>query len=121
MKALVSTATKKTERVFLVGVELKSRPAWDVRDSLDELATNLTAAFEAAAKGQLESVLKALEGVRTRLVAMLQQQAGDEIGEPASSTESPARPTETASPEIPAEDSSVPSTPLANRKRGQLF
>ncbi|MDB6121767.1 MAG: hflX [Pedosphaera sp.] len=38
MKALISTATKKTERVFLVGVELKSRTALDTRDSLDELS-----------------------------------------------------------------------------------
>ncbi len=39
MKALYSTAQNlKTERVFLVGVELKSRTAFDVRDSLDELA-----------------------------------------------------------------------------------
>lgn len=28
---------KKTERVFLVGVELKSRNAWEIRESLDEL------------------------------------------------------------------------------------
>ncbi|MHB8523731.1 MAG: GTPase HflX [Limisphaerales bacterium] len=38
MKALISTATKRTERVFLIGAELKTRTAWDVRDSLDELA-----------------------------------------------------------------------------------
>jgi GTPase len=39
LKALVSTAKNKpTERVFLVGVELKSRTTWEVRDSLDELA-----------------------------------------------------------------------------------
>src|SRR5207244_3701288 len=37
-------ATKKTERVFLVGVELKNRPAWNVRDSLDELAQLATTA-----------------------------------------------------------------------------
>ncbi|MFM8357534.1 MAG: GTPase HflX [Verrucomicrobiota bacterium] len=37
MKALIETADRKVERAFLVGVELKSRPAWDVRDSLDEL------------------------------------------------------------------------------------
>ncbi|MEW6303909.1 MAG: GTPase HflX [Verrucomicrobiota bacterium] len=37
MKALVSTVQKKTERVFLVGVELKSRAAWEVDDSLGEL------------------------------------------------------------------------------------
>ena len=38
VKALLDTADKKTERAFLIGVELKSRSAWDVRDSLDELA-----------------------------------------------------------------------------------
>ena len=41
MKALISTADKRTERVFLVGAEFKSRAAWEVRDSLDEL-TQLT-------------------------------------------------------------------------------
>ena len=41
MKALISTADKQTERVFLVGAEFKSRAAWEVRDSLDEL-TQLT-------------------------------------------------------------------------------
>jgi GTPase len=38
LKALISTATKRTERVFLVGVELKARSALDTRDSLDELS-----------------------------------------------------------------------------------
>ena len=38
MKALISTATKRTERVFLVGVQLKSRNHWQVDESLDELA-----------------------------------------------------------------------------------
>jgi len=38
LKALISTATKRTERVFLVGLELKSRLAGDLRDSLGELA-----------------------------------------------------------------------------------
>lgn len=38
MKALYSTATKRTERVFLVGVELKSRSALDTRESMDELS-----------------------------------------------------------------------------------
>jgi GTP-binding protein HflX len=38
MKALIETATRRTERVFLVGAELKSRAAWEVRDSLEELA-----------------------------------------------------------------------------------
>ena len=37
MKALISTATRTTERVFLVGVEIKSRCRWDVEDSLREL------------------------------------------------------------------------------------
>jgi GTPase len=38
LKALIDTANQKTERVFLVAVELKSRSAWDVQDSLEELA-----------------------------------------------------------------------------------
>ena len=37
MKALIST-TKRTERVFLIGLELKSGSSWKTRDSLDELA-----------------------------------------------------------------------------------
>lgn len=37
LKALVETAGHRTEKAFLVGLELKSRSAWDVRDSLDEL------------------------------------------------------------------------------------
>jgi GTP-binding protein HflX len=37
LKALIST-TKRTERVFLIGLELKSGPSWQHRDSLDELA-----------------------------------------------------------------------------------
>jgi GTPase len=38
LKALVETANRRTEKVFLVGIELKSRSRWDVQDSLDELA-----------------------------------------------------------------------------------
>jgi len=38
VKALVETASKRTERVFLVGVELKARSRGDVQDSLEELA-----------------------------------------------------------------------------------
>jgi GTP-binding protein HflX len=38
LKALISTAKQRTERVFLVGVELKSRSALDTRESLDELS-----------------------------------------------------------------------------------
>ena len=37
LKALISTAARKTERVFLVGLELKTRTAWEVQDSLAEL------------------------------------------------------------------------------------
>ena len=37
LKALVSTSNSRTARVFLVGVELKSRTAAAVRESLDEL------------------------------------------------------------------------------------
>ncbi len=37
MKALIETSTKRTERVFLVGLEFKSRTSWDLQDSLNEL------------------------------------------------------------------------------------
>src|SRR5207248_532074 len=36
LKALISTH-KRTERVFLIGLELKSHSAWETRESLDEL------------------------------------------------------------------------------------
>lgn len=38
MKALVETANRRTERVFLIGAELKGRSKWDLRDSLEELS-----------------------------------------------------------------------------------
>jgi GTP-binding protein HflX len=38
LKALVTKSNRRTARVFLVGVELKSRTTTDVRESLDELA-----------------------------------------------------------------------------------
>ncbi|MGH7989886.1 MAG: GTPase HflX [Limisphaerales bacterium] len=38
LKALVSTSNRRTERVFLVGVELKSRNGADIRELLAELA-----------------------------------------------------------------------------------
>jgi len=37
LKALVTTADRRTEKVLLVGVELKARSSWDVKDSLAEL------------------------------------------------------------------------------------
>jgi len=39
LKSLVATADKKTERAFLVGVELKSSPKWELQDSLEELGS----------------------------------------------------------------------------------
>jgi GTPase len=44
VKALIETADRRTERAFLVGVELKSRSSWDVADSLDELGELATTA-----------------------------------------------------------------------------
>jgi GTP-binding protein HflX len=38
LKALIETSRKAPERVFLVGLELKSRPASDLSDSLSELS-----------------------------------------------------------------------------------
>ena len=37
MKALISIA-KRTERVFLIGLELKSGSSWQMRESMEELA-----------------------------------------------------------------------------------
>jgi GTP-binding protein HflX len=38
LKALIETANRQTERVFLVGLEFKSRSTWALEDSLDELS-----------------------------------------------------------------------------------
>ncbi len=38
MKALIETRNRRTERVYLVGVEVKGRNDWDIRDSLGELS-----------------------------------------------------------------------------------
>lgn len=38
LKALIQTRNTRTERVFLVGIELKSRNAWEQRESLEELS-----------------------------------------------------------------------------------
>ena len=37
MKALIETRDTRPERIFLVGVDLKSRSRWETEDSLDEL------------------------------------------------------------------------------------
>ena len=37
LKALIETFRRAPERVFLVGLELKSRSTWDLQDSLAEL------------------------------------------------------------------------------------
>jgi len=44
LKALIETRNRRTERVFLVGVELKARNGWDIRDSLEELSELATTA-----------------------------------------------------------------------------
>ena len=52
MKALIETRNRRTERVFLVGVELKSRKGWEIRESLDELsALAITAGAEVVGDG----------------------------------------------------------------------
>ena len=38
MKALIDTAQRKTERVFLIGLEFKGRAASEIQESLEELA-----------------------------------------------------------------------------------
>jgi GTP-binding protein HflX len=37
LKALIENTTKRTERVFLVGLEFRSRSSWELQDSLEEL------------------------------------------------------------------------------------
>jgi GTP-binding protein HflX len=44
LKALIETRDTRTERVFLIGVELKTRASRDMRDSLDELGELATSA-----------------------------------------------------------------------------
>ena len=44
LKALTETRNTRTERVFLVGIELKSRKDWETSDSLKELAELATTA-----------------------------------------------------------------------------
>jgi GTP-binding protein HflX len=44
LKALIETRNRRTERVFLVGVELKTRHGRDLRDSLEELSELATTA-----------------------------------------------------------------------------
>jgi GTPase len=52
LKALIPTINKRTERVFLIGVQLKSRSSSEVSDSLDELAElAATAGGEVVARG----------------------------------------------------------------------
>ncbi|HXS68332.1 MAG TPA: GTPase HflX [Candidatus Polarisedimenticolia bacterium] len=52
MKALIETRNKRTERVFLVGIDLKSRKGWETADSLEELAElATTAGGEVAGEG----------------------------------------------------------------------
>jgi GTP-binding protein HflX len=62
LKALIETADTRTRRVFLVGVELKSRNSWDVHESLDELselATTLGAEVIGRGTQKLDSPLSA--------------------------------------------------------------
>jgi GTP-binding protein HflX len=44
LKSLIETRNRKTERVFLVGVDLKSKNGTELRDSLDELSELATTA-----------------------------------------------------------------------------
>ena len=44
MKGLVDTINRETERVFLVGVQLKAEDSWCIDESLDELTELVTTA-----------------------------------------------------------------------------
>ena len=67
MKALLETADRKTERAFLIGVELKSHSSWDVRDSLDELAELASTAGAQVIDGTGKSVIPGLIMVHEHL------------------------------------------------------
>jgi len=44
LKALIETRNRRTERVFLVGAEIKSKKVWETQDSMEELAQLATTA-----------------------------------------------------------------------------
>ena len=44
MKGLVDTINQETEKVFMIGVQLKADHAWSVEESMDELAELVTTA-----------------------------------------------------------------------------
>ena len=52
MKGLVEIINRETERVFIVGVQLKGQDAWCIEESLDELEELVgTAGGEVAGRG----------------------------------------------------------------------
>ena len=52
MKGLVEIINRETERVFIVGVQLKGQDAWCIDESLDELEELVgTAGGEVAGRG----------------------------------------------------------------------
>jgi GTP-binding protein HflX len=52
LKALIETSNTRTERVFLVGLERKSKSVWDLQDSIEELGQLAeTAGAEVAGNG----------------------------------------------------------------------
>jgi GTPase len=57
LKALISIANKRTERVLLVGVQLKSRDRWELDDSLRELG-ELAATAGAEVVGEVTQKLE---------------------------------------------------------------
>ena len=52
MKSLVDTINHETEKVFMIGVQLKDDKAWSVEESLDELSELvITAGAEVVGRG----------------------------------------------------------------------
>jgi GTPase len=58
LKALTDTVDQNSTRAFLVGVEMKAHSAWDVQDSLDELAELATSAGLEVAERGTQKLLK---------------------------------------------------------------
>ena len=86
-------------------------------DTLDHVVEDLTSTFEAAAQGQLEVVLTALDGVRAEIVGALRHRhavSATDSSEPTSSTSS-----------VPSSSSSSPSPsveiPTPKPPPGRLF
>jgi hypothetical protein len=85
-------------------------------DALDRIVEDLKVTFEAAAQGQLEVVLTALDGVRGEIVGLLRRRRGDPV-EPVG----PVAPPQSALPETPTAPAPPAEDPARRPPPGRLF